>query len=59
MRDETLDPSAPAIRDASRVDARQLPAVPSWVADPAKWVTLSRADRRALERHHRRQGKRK
>jgi hypothetical protein len=59
------DPSAAAARDASpvatpdvsRVDgavaARQLPAVPSWVQDSAKWVTLSRADRRALERHHR------
>lgn len=34
---------------------RTLPAVPSWVRDPAKWVTLSRADRRALERHHRKQ----
>lgn len=32
---------------------RTLPAVPPWVTDPAKWVTLSRADRRALERHHR------
>lgn len=32
---------------------RTLPAVPSWVKDPAKWVTLSRAERRALERHHR------
>lgn len=27
--------------------------VPDWVRDPAKWVTLSRAERRALERHHR------
>jgi hypothetical protein len=34
---------------------RTLPAVPDWVQDPAKWVTLSRADRRALERHHRKQ----
>ena len=32
-----------------------LPAVPEWVQDPEKWVTLSRADRRALERHHQRQ----
>lgn len=36
---------------------RTLPAVPSWVADPVKWQSLSRAERRALERHHRRQGK--
>lgn len=38
--------------------ARTLPAVPEWVQDPAKWVTLSRADRRALERHHRKQQRR-
>jgi len=36
---------------------RQLPAVPAWVTDPAKWVTLSRAERRALERHHRKAGR--
>lgn len=51
------DPSAAAASDASRVDTRvqtrQLPAVPSWVQDAEKWQSLSRADRRALERHHR------
>jgi len=26
--------------------------VPDWVRDPAKWQTLSRAERRALIRHH-------
>ena len=34
-----------------------LPAVPPWVTDVRKWQTLTRAERRALERHHRRQGK--
>lgn len=54
------DPSAAAARDASpdAGPARRLPAVPSWVQDPAKWVALSRADRRALERHHRKQQRR-
>lgn len=37
---------------------RALPAVPEWVADPARWQTLSRAERRALERHHRREMRR-
>jgi hypothetical protein len=37
---------------------RSLPKVPTWVADAGKWQSLSRAERRALERHHRRQGKR-
>jgi len=36
-------------------ETRQLPRTPAWVADPAKWATLSRAERRALERHHRKQ----
>jgi hypothetical protein len=35
---------------------RQLPAVPPWVQNPEKWVTLSRAARRQLERHHRKAG---
>lgn len=26
--------------------------VPDWVRDPAKWQTLSRSERRALQRHH-------
>jgi len=34
------------------------PKVPAWAQDPEKWVALSRADRRALERHHRKQLKR-
>ena len=42
---------------AASLAERALPAVPSWVQDAEKWQTLSRADRRALERHHRRQGK--
>jgi len=65
------EPSAAAARDASHdagparrvapqratadATARTLPAVPPWVQDAAKWVTLSRAERRALERHHRKQ----
>lgn len=31
------------------------PRTPPWVTDVAKWRSLSRAERRALERHHRRQ----
>ena len=58
------DPSAAAARDTSLAAAgdaspdRTLPAIPDWVQYPAKWVTLSRADRRALERHHRKQQQR-
>lgn len=37
---------------------RALPAVPSWVKDPAKWLTLSRAERRALIAHHKREQRR-
>lgn len=33
---------------------RQLPRVPPWVTDTAKWLTLSRTERRKLERHHKR-----
>lgn len=29
------------------------PRVPPWVRDPVKWASLSRRERRALERHHR------
>lgn len=57
LPDPPESPFVPA--DTSRVDqplqTRQLPAVPSWVQDPEKWQSLSRADRRALERHHRKQ----
>jgi len=28
--------------------------VPEWVRDSAKWQTMTRAERRAVERHHRR-----
>jgi len=28
--------------------------VPDWVQDPAKWQAMTRAERRAVERHHRR-----
>ena len=58
MRDPVpADPSAAAVRDVSHDagPARRLPAVPSWVQNPEKWVTLSRAERRQLERHHRKQ----
>jgi hypothetical protein len=51
------DGYAAAASDVSRVDralqARRLPHIPSWVQHPEKWVTLSRAERRQLERHHR------
>jgi len=40
-------------RPEEALQTRQLPAVPPWVQNPEKWVTLSRAERRALERHHR------
>lgn len=33
------------------------PKVPAWVTDPEKWQSLSRAERRALERHHRKVSK--
>lgn len=42
-------------RAAPPAVARPTPArVPEWVKDPVKWQALSRADRRELERHHRR-----
>lgn len=43
--------------DEPLVDAgKPTPArVPDWVQDPAKWQTMTRAERRAVERHHRRQ----
>lgn len=34
------------------------PRTPEWVTDIAKWRSLSRAERRALERHHRKAGRR-
>lgn len=34
------------------------PKVPSWVVDLAKWGSLSRAQRRALIRHHAKQARR-
>lgn len=37
--------------------APQLPRIPEWVVDHEKWLTLSRPERRALERHHRKQGR--
>lgn len=36
-------------------DAFVSPKVPAWVNDPVKWRSLSRAERRQLERHHRKQ----
>lgn len=63
-------PASPFARVPSRVQARDEPCadpaacdlpghghavVPSWVRDRAKWLTLSRAERRALRRHHERQ----
>lgn len=30
------------------------PRVPPWVTDTTKWLTLSRTERRKLERHHKR-----
>jgi hypothetical protein len=42
--------------DPGAVDApagRDLPRIPPWVTDTAKWLTLSRTERRKLERHHR------
>jgi len=47
---------APAKLELAR--ERALPAVPPWVTDVRKWQSLSRAERRALERHHRKQTKR-
>jgi hypothetical protein len=38
------------------VHGKPTPArVPEWVKDPAKWRSMTRADRRAVERHHRKQ----
>lgn len=37
---------------------REPPKVPSWVVDLAKWGSLSRAQRRALIRHHAKQARR-
>jgi hypothetical protein len=54
---ERADVPADLLRSTSGSE-RTLPAVPSWVENPEKWVTLSRADRRALERHHRKQTRR-
>jgi Trm5-related predicted tRNA methylase len=34
--------------------SRQSPKVPPWVTDLAKWGSLSRAERRKMERYHRR-----
>lgn len=50
---ERADVPAELLRPGS--SNRTLPAVPDWVENREKWVTLSRADRRALERHHRKQ----
>lgn len=49
---------APDEAEAFRPPERTLPAVPSWVTDVRKWQSLSRPERRALERHHRKQLKR-
>lgn len=46
----------PATSYDGRADvSKSTPArVPEWVKDPAKWQTMTRAERRAVERHHRR-----
>lgn len=43
---------------ADVVAGRQLPAVPSWVQNPEKWVTLDRRSRRAMQREHNRRSAR-
>lgn len=48
-------PYADDVELVSAPAARTLPAVPKWVQDPAKWITLDRATRRELIRHHERQ----
>lgn len=39
--------------DVHTVAKPTLPATPPWVTDVQKWQDLSRAERRQLERHHR------
>lgn len=44
----------PPVAPVSPPSGREgLAKVPAWVTDPEKWQSLSRAERRALERYHR------
>jgi len=58
-----LDVVESGVLNVERRDGEPSPAadkptparVPEWVKNPAKWQTMTRAERRAVERHHRRQ----
>lgn len=51
-----IDAFAPAPDELAAGRPAPTPArVPSWVKDPVKWQSMTRAERRAVERHHRRQ----
>jgi hypothetical protein len=50
-------PYAAAVDEAVEQLAQRA-KVPPWVADPVKWRSLSRRERRALERHHKRETRR-
>ena len=50
-------PSEPYVEAAARA-VEQLAnraKVPAWVANPEKWQSMTRAERRATERYHRKQ----